>query len=262
MAFDDRAADRDTLARQGRALRLPGPAWQRFWDAAAATPGMEGWAVYAGSQMAAFLVSVQFDDTVEFMLARSRSDCLDAYPNNALIFEVARELSQPLFEWSVTSGFRRGCGCILGRFVSSRKRPLRDGGRQAHARKSTRSSPERDRIHRMPRKPSGPRFLRERRRGDRLDARHRAREQVEPGACRDRRHQVGERHGEEKRGRGDEQHDDRCSSINRRGHGVCRRVRGIQLFPRRACRIRAGLPSCPIPFRSRSRKISSRSSPS
>jgi hypothetical protein len=40
--------------------------------------------------MAAFLVSVRFDDSVEFMLARSRSDCLDAYPNNALIFEVAR----------------------------------------------------------------------------------------------------------------------------------------------------------------------------
>jgi hypothetical protein len=92
IAADGMAADRDTLARQGRALRLEGPAWQRFWDAAAATAGMEGWAVYTGSQMAAFLVSVQFDDSVEFLLARSRSDCLDAYPNNALLFEVAREM--------------------------------------------------------------------------------------------------------------------------------------------------------------------------
>ena len=92
IAAEGRAADRDTLARQGRALRLDGPAWGRFWDAAAATAGMEGWGAYAGGQLAAFLVSVQFDDAVEFLLARSRSDCLDAYPNNALIFTVAREM--------------------------------------------------------------------------------------------------------------------------------------------------------------------------
>jgi hypothetical protein len=92
IAADGQAADRGTLARQGRAVRFAGEAWQRFWTAAAGTPGMEGWAAYAGERMAAFLVSVQFDDTVEFLLARSRSDCLDAYPNNALIFEVAREM--------------------------------------------------------------------------------------------------------------------------------------------------------------------------
>jgi hypothetical protein len=92
IAAEGLAADRDTLLRQGRAVRLPGPAWDRYWAAAAATSGMEGWAVYAGGSMAAFLVSVQFDDSVEFLLARSRSDCLDAYPNNALIFEVAREM--------------------------------------------------------------------------------------------------------------------------------------------------------------------------
>lgn len=92
IATEGLAADRDTLSRQGRAVRLDGPAWQRFWDAAAATSGMEGWAVYVGAEMAAFLVSVQFDDSVEFLLARSRSDRLDAYPNNALIFEVAREM--------------------------------------------------------------------------------------------------------------------------------------------------------------------------
>jgi hypothetical protein len=35
---------------------------------------------------------VDFDDCVEFLLARSRSDLLHAYPNNALIFHVAREM--------------------------------------------------------------------------------------------------------------------------------------------------------------------------
>ena len=86
------AADRDTLLRQGRAVRLDGAAWQGFWSAAEATAGMEGWAAYVGGEMAAFLVSMQFDDSAEFFLARSRSDCLVAYPNNALIFEAARTM--------------------------------------------------------------------------------------------------------------------------------------------------------------------------
>lgn len=92
IAAEGVAADLDTLSRQRRAVRLDGPAWQCFWDAAGATAGMEGWAVYVGAEMAAFLVSVQFDDCVEFLLARSRSDYLDAYPNNALIFQVVREM--------------------------------------------------------------------------------------------------------------------------------------------------------------------------
>jgi hypothetical protein len=92
IAAQGQAADRDTLARQGRPVRLHGPAWTNFWESASATPGMEGWAAYVGGDMAAFLVSVQFEDCVEFLLARSRSDCFDAYPNNALIFHVAHEM--------------------------------------------------------------------------------------------------------------------------------------------------------------------------
>lgn len=85
-----RAADRDTLARQGRPLRLSNDAWPQYWAAAAQTEGMEGWAAWVGDEVAAFLVTVQFGDSVEFLLARSRSDLLDAYPNNALIFHVTR----------------------------------------------------------------------------------------------------------------------------------------------------------------------------
>lgn len=93
IAAEGIAADRDTLRRQGRAVKLAGAQWQRFWEAAAQTPGMEGWAAYVGSKMAAFLVSMQFGDgTVDFMLSRSCEECLSSYPNNALIFEVAREM--------------------------------------------------------------------------------------------------------------------------------------------------------------------------
>ncbi len=92
IAARGRGADRDTLARQGRAVRLEGDRWERYWRAAAATPGMEGWGAFVGDELAAFLVTVQLEDCVEFLVARSRSDRLDAYPNNALIFHVAEEM--------------------------------------------------------------------------------------------------------------------------------------------------------------------------
>lgn len=92
IAAEGLAADRDTLARQGRGVRLEGAAWTRYWEAAAATPTMEGWGAVVDGELAAFLVTVQLDDCVEFLLARSRSDRLDAYPNNALVYEVARRM--------------------------------------------------------------------------------------------------------------------------------------------------------------------------
>ena len=69
------AADRETLARQGRAVRLerpkPGSATGRRRRR---LPGWRGGARSSADDLAAFLVSVQFDDSVEFLLARSRSD--------------------------------------------------------------------------------------------------------------------------------------------------------------------------------------------
>ncbi|HUI26017.1 MAG TPA: hypothetical protein VL403_08005 [Candidatus Kryptonia bacterium] len=85
-------AHRDTLDRQGRESILSGERWERFWAAAAATPGFEGWGAWTGDVLAAFLVTVAFDEGVEFLLARSCSDELGAYPNNALIFHVAEEM--------------------------------------------------------------------------------------------------------------------------------------------------------------------------
>jgi hypothetical protein len=92
IAAHGRAAHRDTLDRQGRSWRWSGDGWDRYWQAAAATPGMEGWGAFVDDTLAAFLVSVCFDDAVEFLLARSRSDCLEAYPNNALIYTVTHEM--------------------------------------------------------------------------------------------------------------------------------------------------------------------------
>lgn len=91
-AVAGRQAHEDTVARQGRDGVLAGAQWERFWAAAAATPGMEAWGAWVGEVLAAFLVAVRFEDGVDFLLARSRNDELNAYPNNALIFEVAHEM--------------------------------------------------------------------------------------------------------------------------------------------------------------------------
>jgi len=54
---------------------------------------MEGWAAYVGDELAAFLVTVSFaDGPVDFLLARSRSELLSSYPNNALIYTCTEEM--------------------------------------------------------------------------------------------------------------------------------------------------------------------------
>jgi hypothetical protein len=86
------AADVDTVTRQGRRAWVNGKRWTRFWRAAAGRPGIEGWAARTGSEILAFLVTVQFDDAVDFMMARSRSEHNSTYANNALIFQVTEEM--------------------------------------------------------------------------------------------------------------------------------------------------------------------------
>ncbi|MEO8604601.1 MAG: hypothetical protein ABI629_18670, partial [bacterium] len=71
IAAEGREADADTVARQSRGSRHGATRWARYWQAAAATAGMEGWGAFADGKLAAFLVTVMIDDSVEFLLARS-----------------------------------------------------------------------------------------------------------------------------------------------------------------------------------------------
>lgn len=92
IATAGRQAHEDTVARQGRDGVLAGDRWQRFFSVCERTPDIEGWGAWHGDTLAAFLVTVTFDDAVEFLLARSCNDTLGAYPNNALIFRVTEEM--------------------------------------------------------------------------------------------------------------------------------------------------------------------------
>jgi hypothetical protein len=92
VAVHGRRAHEDTLSRQDRAGLLGGAAWEAFWASVSATPSMEVWGAWADEDLAAFLVTMNFGDSVEFLLARSRDDLLAAYPNNALLYSVTEEM--------------------------------------------------------------------------------------------------------------------------------------------------------------------------
>jgi hypothetical protein len=68
--------------------------WERYWSAAAQTPGMQPWGALVDEQLAAYVLTVRMEDRCEFLLARSNDGHLHQYPNNALIYTVAREMLQ------------------------------------------------------------------------------------------------------------------------------------------------------------------------
>lgn len=85
-----RTANEDTLRR----IRFVRDVydWDRYWDAVAATPDVEVWGALKDNQLLAYLVAVLVDDCAELLIARSSNDGLRYYPNNALLFTVARDL--------------------------------------------------------------------------------------------------------------------------------------------------------------------------
>jgi len=88
---------RDTIARQGR--RAPAghdDYWNRYFQAADESDGFEAWGAFAGSRLAAFLLSCNIDGCVNIFILRSHRDTLRDYPNNALIHEFLLDaLSRP-----------------------------------------------------------------------------------------------------------------------------------------------------------------------
>ncbi len=83
-----RQANDDTVVR----LRWEGDFydWDRYWDAVAATPDVEVWGALQGTDVLSFLVAPVVDRCPEILVARSRTDALRLYPNNALIFAAVQ----------------------------------------------------------------------------------------------------------------------------------------------------------------------------
>ncbi len=89
VAAHGRAVSEDTLRRIH--LRDPYP-WDVYWRAAAQSTCVEVWGALVDGQLAAYLVGVLADRCCELLVARSSSEMLKVYPNNALLYTVVRDM--------------------------------------------------------------------------------------------------------------------------------------------------------------------------
>jgi hypothetical protein len=78
----------DTLTRQGR--KIPSNLedyWTKYYKEAARTEGAETWAAFVGDSLAAYLISFTIEDVANLLIVRSSLHFLDAFPNNALLYQ-------------------------------------------------------------------------------------------------------------------------------------------------------------------------------
>ena len=78
----------DTLIRQGR--KVPSNLeshWNRYFQEASKTEGAETWAAFVGDSLAAYLISFTIEDVANLLIVRSSLQFLDAFPNNALVYQ-------------------------------------------------------------------------------------------------------------------------------------------------------------------------------
>jgi hypothetical protein len=87
-----RGINDDTLRRIRLQERYP---WEQYWDAAERSSDcVEVWGARVDGVLAAYLVAVRVDRCCEILIARSTSEMLKFYPNNALLFTVVRDMVQ------------------------------------------------------------------------------------------------------------------------------------------------------------------------
>jgi len=79
-------------------VRDPYP-WEAYWRAVKESDCVEVWGAMMGKDLVAYLVAVLAESSCEIWVARSSSDFLRFYPNNALLFTVVQNmLSRPEME--------------------------------------------------------------------------------------------------------------------------------------------------------------------
>lgn len=87
----------DMFSRQERAPdTITRQEWRRYCDAAGQIPGFEAWAAFVDDRLVALMVTALVEDCLNILHQSSRTEALEYYPNNALIFTVTqRKLSSP-----------------------------------------------------------------------------------------------------------------------------------------------------------------------
>lgn len=81
----------DTAIRQGRESQYADSVyWRKYCLAAKDVPGVSAWGAFVEGHLAAFLIAVECDNWVEWIVNHSSTNLRDKYPNNALVFCAAQ----------------------------------------------------------------------------------------------------------------------------------------------------------------------------
>ncbi len=94
LAMEGWVLQQDTLARQGRLRSMTQKAWERLCRSANDLPGFEAWAATSNGELAAALITARVDATISVPFALSHRRFLGQHVNNALFYNVSREMLQ------------------------------------------------------------------------------------------------------------------------------------------------------------------------
>lgn len=83
--------NQETAGRQGRESQYADPDyWRKYCQAAKETAGTSSWAAFIEGRLASFLVAIEVNDWVEWVVHQSSTPLLKKYPNNALVHTAAQ----------------------------------------------------------------------------------------------------------------------------------------------------------------------------
>ena len=89
------ALNQDTAERQGFKNLYADPAyWVKYCRAAREVSGVSAWGAFVEGQLGAFLIAIEIDDWVEWVVNHSSTVLRKKYANNALAFKAAQHFFQ------------------------------------------------------------------------------------------------------------------------------------------------------------------------
>lgn len=92
LARDGWELQQDTIERQGRRDSMNEEEWKRICQSADGLTGFEGWGAFVDSDLAATILTAQIDNVCYMLYPQSHRKYFGEYVNNALSYEVTREM--------------------------------------------------------------------------------------------------------------------------------------------------------------------------